>query len=162
MKKETQGFIVVFESTPESGAYNGIRTFTSFKSEQDFNKFYTPKRQKMKCVIAKGVSREKALDLTKISPLIAYLQVAKEEALKYKQHFVRIFSMKLSAIIVMEVVKNGIDSKAIMMFFFSQTQNLAAIKKAMEKAKNFEALDLSVIENYITGRIEMIKQVSRR
>ncbi|MEI7719120.1 MAG: hypothetical protein WCI72_04585 [archaeon] len=54
---------VVFEYIGEKEGYLGTRTYTVYKSEEDFKKSYNEDIQKRYKAIAKGVTREEAINI---------------------------------------------------------------------------------------------------
>lgn len=71
---------VVLEYTREAGDYKGIRTWTSFASEEEFNQWYTEDVRKRERVIEKGVSEERCIEIARGTPLVCYVAAALKEA----------------------------------------------------------------------------------
>lgn len=63
---------VVFQNTKECGNYAGVITWTSFKDDAVFEKWYSGEMRKRYVVIAKGVTPKKAIALCKRMPLERY------------------------------------------------------------------------------------------
>ncbi|MEK6758084.1 MAG: hypothetical protein AABX88_03055 [Nanoarchaeota archaeon] len=71
---------VVFQYTKETGGYDGVITWGSFQSKEDFDKWYTPDLEKRQRVIDKGVTQERAVELAKTTPRACRLTACLEEA----------------------------------------------------------------------------------
>lgn len=83
MTAEIQGFNVVFEYTEKAGHYAGGRYWTSYPSEEEFNKKFLPKISKASRarVYAAGVTDEEAIKLCGDSNFIVAIRVAVGESL---------------------------------------------------------------------------------
>ncbi len=88
---------VVFEYTKETKGYQGVRTRTAFRSEEEFTKWFTPQIQKTHKVVGQGISDDEATSLIKQTPLECYLASCIQEATNPKTGEVnqRILEMKL-------------------------------------------------------------------
>lgn len=71
---------VVFVNTREAGAYQGVRTWTSFEDKSDFEKWYTPDIKKINEVFAEGVTIDEAVRLCRQTPVPCLLTAALSEA----------------------------------------------------------------------------------
>ncbi|MDD5192784.1 MAG: hypothetical protein PHH54_07350 [Candidatus Nanoarchaeia archaeon] len=60
---------VVFEYTSEAGGYKGNRFRTNFENKEEFDKWYTPDKQKKQKVIAQGISNDEGLELCMQTPM---------------------------------------------------------------------------------------------
>ena len=72
-------YYVVFEYTAKAGGYAGVRTFTGYNDESDFNK-HRRLNNSHERIVAKGVTLEKAQELTALTPEFSRLTVIVEEA----------------------------------------------------------------------------------
>ena len=68
-------YTVVFERVKD-----GVRTSSSFSSEDDFLAWYTPEMQTLEGILVKGVSDEEAERLCMATPLKSYIQSVLDEA----------------------------------------------------------------------------------
>lgn len=71
---------VCFEYTEKAGGYAGVRTWTSFKSKEDWD----AKKEALLAngkerVIAEGVSDEESIEITRKTPLICYFRAQLQE-----------------------------------------------------------------------------------
>ena len=73
-------FNVVFEYTREAKGYEGVITWTSFKDEANFKEWYTPDIEKRQRVLAKGVTRDEAVEFVKQTPAACYVAACLEDA----------------------------------------------------------------------------------
>jgi hypothetical protein len=74
------GYNVVFCYKEAAGAYCGVRTWTTFKSKEEFDGWCTPDIQEREKVIAEGVSKDEAVRLTERTPAFCYFNVAVEKS----------------------------------------------------------------------------------
>lgn len=77
---------VVFEYTAKAGGYAGVRTFTSYDDEADLKKHQNLNSHER--IVAKGVTLEKAQELTALTPEFSRLTVIIEEACYAKDEHV--------------------------------------------------------------------------
>ncbi len=61
--EEKPGYNVVFEYTERVDSHQGVRTWTTYKNREEFQKFYTSERAERERVIAEGVSNKRAIEL---------------------------------------------------------------------------------------------------
>ena len=71
---------VVFQYTRETGGYEGVITWTSFPDKEYFENWYTPNIEKRQRAIAKGVTPEEAIKLTRQTPRACRIASCLEEA----------------------------------------------------------------------------------
>jgi hypothetical protein len=67
---------VAFRYTAKTGAHRGVCTWTTFESKEEFDNWYTDEHREREEVIAKGVSNETCIELTRQTPLSSRLRVA--------------------------------------------------------------------------------------
>lgn len=75
-----EGYNVVFEYTKETGGYEGVITWSSFKNQEDFKKMYSSDVEKRQRVIAEGVTPERAIELCNKTPTKSDIASCFEEA----------------------------------------------------------------------------------
>lgn len=66
--------------TDKAGGYEGVVTWTSFKSKKDFDEWFTEKLQETHRVVEKGVSEERCKELTRRTPKACRISAALQEA----------------------------------------------------------------------------------
>ena len=71
---------VAFRYTREAGGYHGVMTWTSFSSKEDFDKWYTPDIKAREEVVEEGISEERAIELTRSTPLACRVAAGIQEA----------------------------------------------------------------------------------
>ena len=76
---------VVFQYTRETGGYEGVITWTSFKDENHFKEWYTPDIEKRQRVIAQGVTQDRAIELVDQTPVACDLAACLQEATNPKK-----------------------------------------------------------------------------
>ena len=74
------GYNVVFEGTAEMGGHAGIRTWSSFKSQEDFGTWFTADLQKRYTIVAEGCSMEECIRHTRKTPMACRLAAAVENS----------------------------------------------------------------------------------
>ena len=77
---EQNTFNVVFQYTRETGGYEGVITWTSFKDEASFKEWYTPELEKRQIVLAKGVTPDEAVKFVGQTPKACYMAACLEDA----------------------------------------------------------------------------------
>jgi hypothetical protein len=75
-----KSYNVVFSYTEQTGGYCGVRTWSSFKSKEDFNNWYAPEIRAKKMILKEDVTDEEAIEICLQAPLSRWLAAAKEEA----------------------------------------------------------------------------------
>jgi hypothetical protein len=80
-KVKADSYNVAFRYTEKTGGYQGVITWCSFPSEEEFNKWYTPEVRANREVVEKGVTRERAIELGLSTPLECWLAAAREAAI---------------------------------------------------------------------------------
>lgn len=78
--KDEGRYVVVFRYTKEAGGYHGVITWTSYPSEEEFNQAYTPEMATHQEVVEKGVTQERAIELTRQTPFACRIAAARQEA----------------------------------------------------------------------------------
>ena len=73
-------YIVVFRYTKKAGDYHGIITWTSYPTEEEFNKIYTQEEMAYREVVEKGVTQERAIELTRQTPFACRIAAASQDA----------------------------------------------------------------------------------
>lgn len=76
-------YLVVFEYTEKAGGYKGVRTFTPYKSKEDFDRERLSIPNLLsgeEIVLKEGISQKEVDDLIEGTPLKAYVAAAFEEA----------------------------------------------------------------------------------
>lgn len=63
---------VVFQYTDAARGYSGIITWTSFRDQADFIKWYSPEIERKQSVIAQGVTPAQAVELVATTPVACY------------------------------------------------------------------------------------------
>ena len=71
---------VAFVYTKLAGGYEGVVTWTTFDSKEDFQIWYTPELEARQRVVEEGISEERCLELTARTPFTCYVAAAVEEA----------------------------------------------------------------------------------
>lgn len=71
---------VVFEYDETTGGAYGVRTWTSYVDQAEFEKSIHPKGHQGNVVVAQGVTQDEALNLTSLTPEICRLLCAIEQA----------------------------------------------------------------------------------
>ena len=75
-----EGYNVVLQYTREAGGYEGVITWTSFRDENHFKKWYSPDIEKRQKAIARGVTPDEAVRLTKQTPIACRVAACFESA----------------------------------------------------------------------------------
>ncbi len=78
--EDANRYIVVFRYTKKAGGYHGIITWTSYPSEEEFIQAYTPEMAAYQEVVEKGITQERAIELTRQTPFACRIRAAKQEA----------------------------------------------------------------------------------
>jgi len=93
------GYLVAFLGTEEAGGYKGIITWTAFTSKEEFDKWCAGVGKeclKRTGILEEGITEERAVELTKSTPIESRITAAMEEATdpktgkldKERMHFV--------------------------------------------------------------------------
>ncbi|OHA57881.1 MAG: hypothetical protein A2114_02080 [Candidatus Vogelbacteria bacterium GWA1_51_14] len=72
---------VAFVYTEEAGAYQGVVTWTSFGSKEEFDEWYDDEIKKEKRVVEEGVSDKRCIELSLQTPFSSRLAVMIEESI---------------------------------------------------------------------------------
>jgi hypothetical protein len=76
-------YLVVFEYTAKAGGYEGVRTFTPYKSKEDFEeerKSIPNLLSGKEIVLKEGIPQDEVDKLIQKTPLISYVRAAFEDA----------------------------------------------------------------------------------
>lgn len=71
---------VAFRYTKKTGGYHGVITWSSFSSKKYFGKWYTPEIREREEVVEKGITEERAIELTQSTPLKCRIAAARQAA----------------------------------------------------------------------------------
>ncbi|MEK7535728.1 MAG: hypothetical protein AAB590_01800 [Patescibacteria group bacterium] len=71
---------VAFVYTRETGGFEGVVTWCTFKSKEDFDKFYTDEIRKRERVVEEGISQERCIELVKLTPHACRVAAAIQKA----------------------------------------------------------------------------------
>ncbi len=80
MGEEQKFYNVAFANTRASGGYEGIITWTTFKSKEEFDKWYTEDMKKTNRIVEEGITEERAIELTKQTSVTCRIAAAYQEA----------------------------------------------------------------------------------
>ncbi len=80
MERLASEYNVAFVYTAEAGGYEGVRTWTSFESKEDFDAWYTPDIRSQQEVLEEGVSPERAVELCEQTPMMSYVGASMADA----------------------------------------------------------------------------------
>jgi hypothetical protein len=69
-------YIVSFRYTQAAGAYDGVITWTPFSSKEEFDKLRRNGSFKTQVVVEEGITQERAIELTRSTPVTSYRRVA--------------------------------------------------------------------------------------
>lgn len=70
---------VVFEYTKATGGFEGVRTWTTFSSQEEFNQWLDDSVLEKQKVLAKGVTQEKAIEICDQTPMTCRYAAAAQE-----------------------------------------------------------------------------------
>ncbi len=71
---------VAFVYTREARGYEGVITWTSFESKEDFDKWYTPEIRARERVVEEGITDERAVELCSRTPIACYAAAKLQDA----------------------------------------------------------------------------------
>lgn len=63
-----KSYNVAFVGTPASGDYEGVITWSSYLSKEEFDKAYTPEMKAKQAIVEEGITDERAVELAKQTP----------------------------------------------------------------------------------------------
>lgn len=76
------GYIVAFRNTKETGAYEGVITWTCFENKEKFDAWFTKDLREKYQVVDEDISEEEAVELVRKTPLTCRIAVSIDEDLK--------------------------------------------------------------------------------
>lgn len=71
---------VAFAFTKEAGGYEGVITWTSFASKEDFDKWYTADIKSRQRVVEEGITSDRAQELALSTPVACRMAAAIHDA----------------------------------------------------------------------------------
>lgn len=80
MAEEQKSYNVAFAYTRTTGGYEGVITWASFESKEEFDKWYTEEMRKAKRVVEEDITKERAIELARQTPTVCRLAAAYQEA----------------------------------------------------------------------------------
>jgi exonuclease III len=80
MADEKEGYNVVFSYTKETGGYEGVVTWSHFASKEAFEEWYDESLKKRQRVLEPGVTIERAVELSNLTPRACMMAAALQEA----------------------------------------------------------------------------------
>ena len=86
---------VAFVYTEKVKGYEGIRTWTTFKSKKAFDAWYTPEMKARETVLAKGISDEECVKLVQKTPVASQLAAALQNARSPKTGKINPFALRM-------------------------------------------------------------------
>lgn len=113
---DSLSYAVVFEYTAAAGGYAGVRTWTAFKSQADFEKWLKQPDNKVlekERVIAQGVTDEEAIRITEGTPVECYAAACIEEATGRSGHINEMLLEAQLSGAAMAVAHSGRDPLAL-------------------------------------------------
>jgi hypothetical protein len=63
-----KSYNVAFVGTAASGYYEGVITWSSYLSKEEFDKAYTPEMRAKQAIVEEGITDERAVELAKQTP----------------------------------------------------------------------------------------------
>lgn len=75
-KTKESSYNVAFVNTAATGGFEGVITWSSFKSKEDFDKWFTDELKLAYRVVEEGISTERCVELTRQTPLESYVASA--------------------------------------------------------------------------------------
>jgi hypothetical protein len=74
------GYNVAFAYTAEAGRYEGDVTWTTFRSKEAFDAWYTDEIRSRERIVEEGITRERALELVGLTPKACRRAAALQDA----------------------------------------------------------------------------------
>ncbi|MDD4761919.1 MAG: hypothetical protein PHZ25_02770 [Candidatus Pacebacteria bacterium] len=104
---------VAFRKTSKTGGFQGIITWMSFSSKNDFEKWYTDEIREQNEVVEEGITEERAVELTKTTPIKCWIAAAKQKATQ-PDGTINTFILEMEMVAVrfmaQEAVKRGYEN----------------------------------------------------
>src|SRR6266566_901109 len=81
MVEVDMAYNVALVYTREAKGYEGVITYTSFESKEDFDQYYTNDLKKKQRVLEEGISKERCIELVHQTPTACRIAAAIEDSI---------------------------------------------------------------------------------